>query len=190
MAGHSVTHSEDWWELLSPPTAVRCEGHYKTGLPCRREAVLGSTVCKNHGGAAPQVRAAAAARIGNAADEMVKGLLTMFTDPDTDARDKIKIAQDMLDRADLGGVQKHIVGVGELDPVESLFRNVLADPAALAAPAPAVRDDTFAQYNRVALEAYGGDDVVEAEVVEVEAPNETMSSRPPEHIRLAMERLI
>lgn len=35
----------------------------RTGQPCRAWAIMGATVCRWHGGAAPQVRAAAAARV-------------------------------------------------------------------------------------------------------------------------------
>ena len=180
--------------MLAPPTAVRCEAHYKTGLPCRREAIPGGNVCGQHGGLIPAVRATAAARIGNAADDMVKRLQAMLDDPSVEARDKIKVAQDLLDRAGLNATDKLIV---EVDPVEVLFRNLLSDPAGLS-PAVQVQQiegpDEFDRYNREALEAYGGDDrddVVDAEVVEDDpAPEETMSSRPPKHIREALERLI
>lgn len=42
----------------------RCGGHSKqTGKPCKYPAIPGGTVCRFHGGAAPQVIAAAAARL-------------------------------------------------------------------------------------------------------------------------------
>lgn len=43
------------------PTNRKCRGtSKKTGEPCGRYAIKGGTVCKSHGGGAPQVRAAAA----------------------------------------------------------------------------------------------------------------------------------
>lgn len=46
---------------------VQCSGTVKsTGNRCRLNAIEGGTVCKNHGGAAPQVRAAAARRAQSA----------------------------------------------------------------------------------------------------------------------------
>ena len=46
------------------PRAPRCQGHSKqTGKPCTQPAILGGTVCRYHGGAAPQVIAAAEARL-------------------------------------------------------------------------------------------------------------------------------
>jgi hypothetical protein len=49
-----------------PIVAVRegqCSAHTSSGKQCRRQAVKGATVCYVHGGAAPQVRAAAARRL-------------------------------------------------------------------------------------------------------------------------------
>ncbi len=41
---------------------VRCTARRTNGLPCRHWAILGAFVCRNHGGSAPQVRAAAERR--------------------------------------------------------------------------------------------------------------------------------
>ena len=194
--GHrnKVTHSEDWWEMLAPPHAVRCEGHYKQdGKQCRREAVPGANVCGQHGGLIPAVRDRAAARMGNAADEMVKRLHAWLDDPDVEARDKIKIAQDMLDRAGLNATGKLLVGIGEVDPVEALFRTILNDPNGLAPPQPIAPEPSpqMLAWNRDALED-DPPDVVEAELVEGPAPTsqaEVVSTLPPKHIRDDLRRL-
>jgi hypothetical protein len=56
---------------LGPPKrlrpAVRCTAHRRDGRPCRAWAIHGGTVCWAHGGAAPQVRRAALARLEGAA---------------------------------------------------------------------------------------------------------------------------
>lgn len=182
--------------MLAPPTAVRCVGHVQDGSPCRREAISGSTVCSQHGGMAPQVRQRAAARIGNAADDMVKRLHAMLDDPAVDARDKIKIATDMLDRAGLNATSKVLVGVGEADPVEALFKSLLADPNNFTDPNSVhqVPSPQIAAWNLEALAvAEEPTDIVDAEVVEEPATvpeTERMSSAPPKHIRSALERLI
>lgn len=198
--GHTnkVTHNEEWWELLAPPHVIRCSGTYKTtGLPCRREAIPGATRCREHGGAIPAVRAKAAARIGNAADEMVKRLLAMLDDPGVDPREKIKVAQDMLDRAGLNATERLIIGTGDVsDPVEKLFQDLLSDPRNFQAPPPAHSDPTIEAYNREALEAYGGD-VVQGEVVSapegrrdraIEAPKTRQGRVVPPHIREGLDR--
>lgn len=42
--------------------ARRCTAHNRQGKPCRQPAVAGATVCRYHGGSAPQVRRAAEVR--------------------------------------------------------------------------------------------------------------------------------
>jgi hypothetical protein len=49
------------------PIKRQCTGHRKDGARCRRPANRGATVCNSHGGAAGQVRAAAARRQAEAA---------------------------------------------------------------------------------------------------------------------------
>ncbi len=49
------------------PIVRRCTAHKRDGQRCRRSAVRGSTVCFSHGGAAPQVKLAAARREADAA---------------------------------------------------------------------------------------------------------------------------
>lgn len=179
MAGKRITHSEDWRAMLAPPTAVRCSANYKTGDRCRREAVLGATVCNHHGGSIPAVKQKAAARIGNAADEMVKRLQAMLDDPNVDSRDKVKIMHGMLDRAGLNATNKVLLGVTELDPVEALFRDILADPSALAPIAlPPTEPDVFDELNRAAL-LVAEDDIVDAEVIEGATPAQIEARQKP-----------
>lgn len=51
--------------MARTPQKRHCSAHsVRTGQPCRAWAVTGATVCVAHGGAAPQVKAAAEARVG------------------------------------------------------------------------------------------------------------------------------
>jgi hypothetical protein len=43
--------------------AQPCSAHRRDGMPCGAYAIRGGTVCRMHGGAAPQVRAAASGRM-------------------------------------------------------------------------------------------------------------------------------
>ncbi|WP_405216001.1 HGGxSTG domain-containing protein [Agrococcus sp. Ld7] len=43
-------------------TETRCSARRKSGGACRNYAIRGATVCRMHGGAAPQVKAAAQVR--------------------------------------------------------------------------------------------------------------------------------
>jgi hypothetical protein len=82
--------------------AVLCTGtSSKTGQPCRRAPIRGGTVCASHGGLAPHVRAAAAARLANASLGMVGVLREIALDSEVAAADRIRAANSMLDRAGL-----------------------------------------------------------------------------------------
>lgn len=49
----------------------RCSAKNSAGKPCRARPIAGSTVCWTHGGAAPQVKAAAARRLSEAKAERI-----------------------------------------------------------------------------------------------------------------------
>lgn len=49
----------------------RCTAHTRSGRRCRNPAIIGATVCRMHGGAAPQVRRKAAERIAAVRDSLV-----------------------------------------------------------------------------------------------------------------------
>jgi hypothetical protein len=135
MAGKSVTHSEDWWVAQAPPHVTRCNGTYKsTGEQCRRVAVDGSIVCDQHGGAAGHVRRRAAERIAFTADDAARNLVDWMNDPSVDMRERVKITQDLLDRAGLAAAQVHKVMPIAEDPIEALFKSILDDPNALLEP--------------------------------------------------------
>jgi hypothetical protein len=199
MSRRKVTHSEDWWLVHAPAHVLRCEGHYKTGEQCRREAIPGSNVCRTHGGASPHVMAAAAARIQNTADEAVKVLHAILTDPTADDRDKILVAKDFLDRAGLVPTNKVLLGVVTDDPVERLFRDLLADPAGLLDPGttlytPSAEVLALNRAQQVLDDGPDFADVVEAEVVEDDQAT-PLEDKPyeggtPKHIREAMEALL
>jgi hypothetical protein len=78
-------------KVISPPATsprAKCTAHSsRTGEPCKQWPVKGATVCKWHGGGAPQVRAAAERRLqeqqaAEVARRGVAGLdLSEFADP-------------------------------------------------------------------------------------------------------------
>lgn len=75
------------WAQPDPPDPMgsppRCTATNRQGDQCRQAAVPGATVCHYHGGAAPQVRAAADRRIAHTrASEIVRTLgLSVEVDP-------------------------------------------------------------------------------------------------------------
>lgn len=77
----------------------------RTGQQCRRPAARGANVCPVHGGAAPQVRAAAKRRLDQAADVLVQRLLKFALDGEAPDHVALAAIRDALDRAGLGAKQ-------------------------------------------------------------------------------------
>lgn len=71
----------------------------RTGKPCKAHAITGGTVCRTHGGSAPQVRDAARLRLALAVDPIVARLVKLAISPRTKPADAAAIARDLLNRA-------------------------------------------------------------------------------------------
>jgi hypothetical protein len=71
----------------------------RTGKPCNRYAIAGGTVCIMHGGGAPQVKAAAAARLRAMVDPALGVLEYAMKRKDKDIRGALAAAKEVLDRA-------------------------------------------------------------------------------------------
>ena len=108
--------------------------------------MLGSNVCRAHGGAAPQTRAKAKRRLEQAADALVQRLLQFALDGRVDDNVALHAIRDALDRAGLGAktevalavkpwedIMNDVAGVATITREESRARRGLPDDA----PAPA-----------------------------------------------------
>jgi len=191
MPGRKSWHSEKWW-ATAPPYAVRRQGTYKsTGGQCKHIAIDGSVVCDQHGGAAPQVLRRAAERIQFTADDAAQRLVEWMNDPTVDMRERVKIAQDMLDRGGLAA--SHLLKIMPVsdDPIEKLFTALLSEPDGLMAPAPETPALPASRAAELA-ELIGpppeeDDEIVDAEIVETVPPTRPGEPRnptsPPRHIR-------
>lgn len=76
-----------------------------SGGPCPNAAIKGGNVCTAHGGRAPQVRAAAQARILAMVEPALDTMLTAIKDDDPKVR-ATAAAKDILDRAGLAANTK------------------------------------------------------------------------------------
>lgn len=104
---------------------MKCVGHSsKTGAPCRKDAIKGATVCRSHGGAAPQVKNAARRRLMEAVDPLMAELLFIALNDD-DTRTRLAAIRDALDRAGLGAVKQ--VEVVTLDAIDAEIRRLEAE---------------------------------------------------------------
>jgi hypothetical protein len=95
------------------PAERRCVARSKrTGLQCASNAIVGGTVCKHHGGAAPQVLAAARRRLVEAADAV--SVLIDLLDSGNE-RVRRAAATDLLDRAGMFRGERIVIDDDEAD---------------------------------------------------------------------------
>ena len=123
----SNEHNKRDWSKSSVP-ARRCCAHKKDGSQCKNAAILGSTVCRYHGGASKHVKAAARARLENAADRMAKELLGMAIDPDVSDSVKLAAIRDALDRSGLKAPNEVALSQGDSKPYDEIFDSIVAGP--------------------------------------------------------------
>ena len=135
-----------------------CRAHKRaTGEPCGNRALNGATVCRFHGGAAPQTREKAKERILAAADPAVGVIIDIMFNPRTPSAVRLAAARDLLDRAGLSARSVVEVDVAAVDPT-------------LMAMVMEARQGVRADLRRKAitdgaeLAGDGMDDVVEAEL--------------------------
>lgn len=124
----------------------------RTGDPCNNPPMHGTTVCRMHGGSAPQVKAAARVRIERAADRMAKELLGIAADETTPPAVRLAAIRDALDRSGLGVKTAVEVSVGPKQPWEIVFEDLAGGSRAKSR----------------AARGFAGDEplVLEAEVIE------------------------
>lgn len=75
---------------------TRCTARRKNGQACRNWAILGGTVCRMHGGAAPQVRAAAKVRIAMAQEDAASVIVQMMHNPQVPFAERRRCAEFLL----------------------------------------------------------------------------------------------
>ena len=116
--------SEEWWEQSRPAVQCkRCTAHNVSGKRCQRISIDGARVCYMHGGAAPAVRAAARARLENAADRMARNLLGLATEADSETV-KLGATNSALDRAGLRPPNEVVLSQGDAKPYEEVFDEI------------------------------------------------------------------
>ena len=96
-----------------------CHGHNRNGDPCRRPPIQGATVCRAHGGAAPQVKAKAQRRLMEKVPKMLRMLNTIASNEDVAPAVRLAAIRDWLDRA---GIDRKI----EIDLTSSSFTEFVA----------------------------------------------------------------
>ncbi|BCI86063.1 hypothetical protein PJJ30_28010 [Mycobacterium kansasii] len=110
--------------LLADNPERRCAAHKRNGERCRKFAIMGSTVCRTHGGATRHVKNRARVRVENASDRLM-GRLIQFAFDDTKPPDiQLRAMRDALDRAGLRPPAEVVLSQGETKPYEELFDGI------------------------------------------------------------------
>lgn len=79
-----------------------CGKRTRAGTPCQKSPIKGGTVCRLHGGSAPQVKRAAKLRLLELVDPAIATLARIMATSDNEAL-RLKAADSILDR---GGLPK------------------------------------------------------------------------------------
>lgn len=101
----------------------RCRGRAKSrgGAQCAEATVPGATVCRIHGGAAPQVGRAARLRLIEAIEPAIATLIKEMAQADRPA-DRIKAANSLLDRAGVPRVTETSVDAAREAVLQEMIR--------------------------------------------------------------------
>lgn len=86
-----------WADGRSP--ANLCNATRRDGTPCRRPPIQGATVCRAHGGAAPQVKRKAQERLLEGVPKMLRMLRELASNEDVPPAVRLAAIRDWLDRA-------------------------------------------------------------------------------------------
>ena len=94
------------------PMEKRCTAHSRAGSQCKKPPVLGATVCRMHGGAAPQVIASAQQRLLAIQFPAIARLATLVEQTDYPST-AYQASRDVLDRT-LGKPKETTEHTGDL----------------------------------------------------------------------------
>ena len=104
----------------------RCTARSKrSGQRCKRRPIPGGTVCRMHGGAAPQVKLAAKDRLAALVDPAIDALQRALDHKDINAA--VRAAKDLLDRAGLAAPKQMQVGVDAGPSLLDITRSIERD---------------------------------------------------------------
>ena len=122
---------------------MRCTSPAKTtGKQCRRGAIHGGTVCKKHGGGAPQVKKAAAERLKALVHPAIDRINQTIEGVNIPAAVALAAAKDILDRTGHKPVEKHEDVTPESD--NAIYLAKMLSPAKLKKLDELLTDDTDA----------------------------------------------
>lgn len=89
---------------------MKCTAHLKSGKACSAWAIKGGTVCRTHGGAAPQVIASAKARLAALVSPAITELTRLMKSSKLDPV-RLGCVKDILDRTGYKAVEEVVTQV-------------------------------------------------------------------------------
>lgn len=104
---------------------AQCTAHKKNGDPCSNPPVRGATVCRMHGGSAPQVRAKANQRLIEMVLPAMRELNKILHSPHTTDADKLKAINMVLNRTGYNDRQMIDIGFREPSPWDLIGQNAV-----------------------------------------------------------------
>lgn len=182
-----------------PPTGLAnrkhsgtvCTATRRDGSQCTNFAIKGATVCRMHGGSAPQVRRAAQVRLLMQADNLMGALLKIALNEKLPVQHRLVAIRDGLDRANLAGTQNVEVTVEKGKSFEDYVGDALVDVEEddddddpNVWDADVIEDDDAPLVPRDPNAAYQGNRHDRAVFAEVERAH----SRDPKHALSQVER--
>lgn len=106
---------------------MNCSAHRQDGEPCQAKAIRGGTVCRVHGGSAPQVRAAAMRRLLAAVDPAAGELVRLALHGQNEAT-RLNAIKELFARAGFGEADRlQIDQLPDSDTVQAWIRAIKAD---------------------------------------------------------------
>lgn len=106
----------------------------RTGLPCRRWAIMGGTVCPTHGGSIKRVKLSAQQRLAEMVDPALTSLAQLVQRADSDGI-RLAAIKDVLDRAGYKPKER-IEQTGEM-VIKVVYGDDSSGPSAAPALSPA-----------------------------------------------------
>jgi hypothetical protein len=111
-----------------PEGSHRCIATRSNGEPCRAWPVRGTSVCKWHGGSAPQVKRKAQERLEFAADKAAQKLIEFMNSSKVPYPVRLQACRDLLDRAGLKAGTELTIQLRKFEQdIEGLFVDVVSD---------------------------------------------------------------
>lgn len=118
--------------VLDPNATTRCVGHKRDGERCKNASIKGGTVCRYHGGSAPQVQRSARERFNDLIDPMINiahDLAEEAEEGKLSASDRIAFMKFVADRTGfVPGKQVNIDGPAKWEvTLDAIIRHVPAE---------------------------------------------------------------